>query len=677
MTAAAGGRQSLRRKLVLRIGMPLLLTFIAMIALQYHFDRETFAESVRQKLRAEVQVSCLKIDSDFLAVERAVAVQNEILHAARGKLQPLDSGESRGIMGGILASVVRSSSFVFGAAVAFDPGSPGIPPVGLAPYACRLPEGDEIRSQDLALANDYRYWQQPWFTGAGTSAHGVWSEPYFDLGGGNAMMCTYSLRFAASQGIPAGVATADVALRDVAARIQAGDADNAFDFVLVSHDGRIISAPDDKLLMKSAADFAIGSSERQLIEGAVAFQAGGPDFLRIGHGSALSMGGFRIVFVDVPSTDWTFVGSFPEQMLWSAILRGLLIGPGLLVVGAAVALAVVWRSARSAVAPLEGVMVAIGKLAKGDLSARAPTARGDDEIATVAKAFNGMGEALQGAIAQREVSEAKRAAAQAQLDAARGIQMLLLPESDSLPGPEAAGAVTDQRRTLAFDGADIVGLCIPAGEIAGDYFDWFSRPDGSLVLLIADVCGKGMAAAMMMAVGRTLLRRAASELGEPHLALAKVNEDLLMQAPHSTFTTAILMYIDSRTGQLRYANAGHPAGVLVDRTGRAASSIAATGAVLGMIPQAQWTTASLQLQLGDSLVLFSDGVTEAGPEGADPQEMFGPQRACEAVATAAMAPGADARTIVQALRGAVAKWSDERQADDLTIVAMRRVPGSR
>ena len=348
------------------------------------------------------------------------------------------------------------------------------------------------------------------------------------------------------------------------------------------------------------------------------------------------------------------------------VIHALFLGPGVLLAAAIVALAVVWISASRAVMPLQGVVVAIGRFAKGDLSARAPTTERQDEIGLMARAFNKMGDALQGAIAEREASEAKRLAIEAQIQAARDIQRLLLP----------AGDVDDQsadcRATDAFSGVSIVAFSSPSDEIAGDFFDWFERPDGSFALVIADVCGHGLPAAMMMAVCRTLVRRAACDAPEPHVALAQVNRDLIAQAPQTKFTTGILLYIDADAKSVRYANAGHPSAILARRDGTTQEVMASTGTVLGITTQSAWTTEQVEIASGDDLVLISDGVTEAGPPGAHADALFGSDRAAAAVRATCRGTRGDPRLILQGLRAAVREWSQGHQGDDLTIITLHR-----
>lgn len=659
-------RQSLRRQLVTRIGVPLLVTFLLMIVAQVKLDGDLLVESVRQKMRASVQTTCLKTESEFLSIENAVAMQVEIIRSDGENIFPLESPMAEKKLNTFLGTVLKSNPFVFGAAFAFAPGSPDVSATGFAPYVCRTTDGKGLRTMNLALDLKYNFVKAPWFVDAGPEPHGVWSEPYFDAGGGDQFMTTYSMSFVADDELPAGVATADVVLSEIVKALESHNKENNFDFTIVSAKGRIISSSNPEALMKVAADFAPSSFEREALDAVAAFRTSGLEFTRIGKGSLFTFTGSRLVFVNVPTTDWVFVGAFPEANLIPVILQALLFGPGLLFLGAIIAMIVVWRSADRAIAPLKGVITAIKKFSKGDLSARAPENFREDEIGLMTTAFNKMGGDLQGAISQREAAESQRIAVQVQIAAARKIQRLLLPRSDRELESE------DERMTNEFSGVSILGFSTPANEISGDFFDWFPRADGTFALVIADVCGKGMPAAMMMAVCRTLLRRAAVETDEPHLALARVNRDLFSQAPESNFTTGILLFIDPRTGSILYANAGHPNPILVRSNGSTSQVMEATGTVLGLELDSNWETKRIQLDRGEDLVLFSDGVTEAGPEQLGADHLFGSVRASEVISVACAGKQQNPRVIVEALVDSVKAWSKNYQSDDMTIIAISR-----
>ncbi len=659
-------RHSLRRRLVIRIGVPLLVTFLLMIVAQFKLDSELLVESIRQKMRASVQITCMKAEAEFLSIQHAVALQADIIRSDGEGLLPLDSPAAKNKLNLFLATVLKSNSFIFGAALAFPPGSAGVSANGFGPYVCRTADQKGLRTMDLALDLKYNFSKTPWFVDAGPEPNGVWSEPYFDAGGGDQFMTTYSMAFVASQEIPAGVATADVVLAEIVKSLEYKNRDSAFDFTVVSAKGRIISSSNPEALMKVATDFDPSSIERQTLDAVAAFRISGVEFARIGSGSLFTFSGSRLVFINVPTTNWVFVGSFPETNLLPSIMQALFFGPGLLLLGAIFAMAVVWRSADRAVAPLQGVIGAIGKFSKGDLSARAPDTDRDDEIGLMTTAFNKMGGDLQGAISQREAADAQRIAVEVQIAAARDVQRLLLPQSDR----EVASQ--DERSTDEFSGVSLLGFNVPASEISGDFFDWFPRGDGTFALVIADVCGKGMPAAMVMAVCRTLIRKAAVETAEPHLALARVNADLIAQAPRSNFTTGVLLYFDPHTGKILYANAGHPNSILVRVDGSTSQVMEGTGTVLGLAADSVWETKRIQLHRGEDLVLVSDGVTEAGPEHAGADRLFGSDRAAAAVSAACGGKQQSPRVIVEALVASVKVWSGNYQGDDMTIIAISR-----
>ena len=112
-------RYSLRRRLVIRIGVPLLATFLLMIVVQVKLDSDLFVESIRQKMRASVQITCLKAESEFLSIEHAVALQVEIIRSDGEHLSQLESPAATKKLNLFLATVLKSNPFVFGAAFAF------------------------------------------------------------------------------------------------------------------------------------------------------------------------------------------------------------------------------------------------------------------------------------------------------------------------------------------------------------------------------------------------------------------------------------------------------------------------------------------------------------------------------------------------------------------------------
>ncbi len=665
-------RWTLRRRLVAMIGAPLLVTFCVVIAVQFSSQREVLIDGLRKETLADAIASSLRVDSEFLRVSQVVDSRVAVLGWLSDQLAPLDAPASRQRIMQLLRADLDTDPFIFGAALAFTPHNAGDSKSGYGPYVCRetTAAGNSadatapLRELDLALTQNYAL--EPWFLDGAGHPDGVWTEPFFDAGGGETLMVTFAQAVKAQGGVPAAVATADVSLRGIRKWIRSSRDQSAPPFAIVSGEGRFISYTNAAALMQGIDKFAVGSLEHDVLTGAASFRAGGSAFLRSGSRGAYTFDGTRMVFVTMPTTGWVFVGFFPEASVIPAVLRALAFGPGVVLIGVIVALAIVWFGAETVVRPLRGVTAALARLGTGDLSARSPSTTRRDEIGVLSRSFNRMGDALQAAIAERERATAQRIAVEAQVAAARAIQRMLLPASTD-GGDEDSG-----RSSSEFAGMRLSGYSEPAGEISGDFFDWFSRADGTIVVMIADVCGKGMAAAMMMAVSRTLLRTVAMEVSEPGEALASINSALIAQAPQTKFTTGILLYISGSTGVIRYANAGHPLPLLVAGDGSVREVMEPTGTVLGIQSIESWTTNALTIARGESLVLFTDGVTEAMVRDDDVDHMFGSQRAIDAIAAAPRDREGNAEPLVRALVEAVKAFSCGNRHDDLTVVTVVR-----
>ncbi len=673
VTVTLKPRESLQRRIAFGIGVPLLIAFLAMVIIQARYDRDLLVEKIRQEIRAEAEVACLKLQSDLLAIEHAVGIEAELLRAEAGEVGAIDSPASRRAMSALLKAVVGASPNVFGAAIAFAPGQPGVPAQGMAPYVCRGGSDGPLRETDLAMVPGYDFPKQEWFVGAALAPKGRWSEPYFDTGGGNVFMTTYSMRFPAVGALPSGVVTADLALDQMLEGAALGDSASIYEVSVISGMNRFLASTLAGAEMKAAGDFAADDLRGEVLAAVAAFRKDGKEFAQIGEGGAFGISAIRAVFVKVPATDWILAGTFRDVDLLPPIVTLLALGPGLLVVGVVGALYLVWRTTSRAFRPLAGVVAAIERFGSGDLSARAPEPKRYDEIGMIARAFNAMGSALGLAIADRNRAEAEKMAVAAQVAAARGIQRLLLPEGDK-SAPDG-----DVRAMDGFAGLSIAAMSTPAADIAGDFFDWFARDDGTVVIVIADVCGKGMPAAMMMAVGRTLIRRAAAELADPGAVMARVSNDLMTEAPSSAFTTAMVLFIDAKSGRVQYANAGHPSAAIVRANGSVESAADSTGTVLGIEEDAKWGVGRIDMYKGDQLVLVSDGVTEAGPEeGGSSQDqtplLFGDERSREAIAQAC-AVSRNPRKTMGALAAAVAAFSGGYQRDDMTILVLEMTAG--
>ncbi len=239
----------------------------------------------------------------------------------------------------------------------------------------------------------------------------------------------------------------------------------------------------------------------------------------------------------------------------------------------------------------------------------------------------------------------------AELRIAHDIQMSFLPE-----------------RLPEVPGIELAALSLPAKEVGGDFYDAFPLPGGRTALVIADVSGKGVPAALFMALSRTVLRANALVPRSAREAVSEANMVIAEDAKSGMFVTLFYAVADPAKKTLTYVNAGHNPPLLFRSDGGRPLELKGTGIILGVMPDADYGEETVNLESGDIVLLYTDGITEAiNPD----EEQFGEKRLIETVTGCRdLSPAG----IVERVRDAVVKFSgDEPQFDDLTIMVLRVV----
>jgi sigma-B regulation protein RsbU (phosphoserine phosphatase) len=244
--------------------------------------------------------------------------------------------------------------------------------------------------------------------------------------------------------------------------------------------------------------------------------------------------------------------------------------------------------------------------------------------------------------------EQAQAQLKAELDAARALQIAILPASFPVrPGCDGAARM------------------IPATTMGGDFYDFIELPDGRIGLVMADVSGKGVPAAFFMAVARTNLRELAAHYVEPGECLAHTNDVLFAQNPMDLFVTVFYCVFDATSGKLSYANGGHNVPYVRRADGSVETLGGAGGLVLGVMPGIDYPDHTAQLLPGDRLVLYTDGVTEAF-NSAD--EAYGAERLIAEVK--AHGDGAATALVERICRSVTIFAGAAPQSDDITLTVL-------
>ncbi|WP_420628999.1 PP2C family protein-serine/threonine phosphatase [Candidatus Leptofilum sp.] len=208
----------------------------------------------------------------------------------------------------------------------------------------------------------------------------------------------------------------------------------------------------------------------------------------------------------------------------------------------------------------------------------------------------------------------------------------------------------------------------PAREMSGDFYDFIWLPNGRIGLVIADVADKGMGSALYMALSRTLIRTFAPDFDtEPEQALCAANRRVLTDSSSDLFVTVFYAILDPASGVLTYCNAGHNPPYLYSGNGGGMQPLTRTAIPIGILEEPAWTQGSIQMEPGDLLLMYTDGVTEAEDEDAD---FFGEAR-LQAVTEANL--GRSVEIIESKVVTAVLDFVGEApQFDDITLMLLAR-----
>jgi sigma-B regulation protein RsbU (phosphoserine phosphatase) len=497
---------------------------------------------------------------------------------------------------------IENNIEIFGSTIAFD--KPGFINNNKL-YAPYYYKGDsKLEYVDLANVNDYQ--DQSWYSVPQKNKKPVWSEPYFDEGGGNILMTTYSYPFYSIESGNrefAGIVTADISLdwlQDVMASIKIFDTGYA---LLISNDGTFVTHPNKDNIEKNIYDIAEQNNDIEMKRVFDIMMQDKEGFIMTR--SAYLEADVGIFYAPLKSSGWSIAVIFPEDELYARLheLNGILLL--IVVCGLLAFLAAVIIFSKKFTRPLGVLAAATKDISKGNFELHLPKLSSNDEVAVLAKSMDHMLKELKKYVHELQETTSAKERIESELRIANEIQMGMVPKTFP-PFPDTPEI-------------NIYAELHSAKEVGGDLYDFFFLDESHLLITIGDVSGKGVPASLLMAVTRTLLRSKAVSGMKPDELINTLNNSLCEDNESRLFVTYFLCIVNLNSGQMDYASAGHNIPYLLKSDKKVSPLDIAPAYPLGISNKIDYLPGKTTLSPGDKLFLYTDGIPEAMN---DKEEMF-------------------------------------------------------
>ena len=630
----------IRESLASRISLWVVLCVVVILSITAYLGNSYVVKSI--KLEGSVRANGIlyivgqRLNTALISVE--VAVRNH-LSDIRENLNEPDS------LYRITQRMLDDNPAIVGSAIAFRPNYYPGKGVWFSPYSYR--EGNAISSKQLGSA-DYDYHTMDWYQAVDSLKHEHWSEPYFDKGGGEMLMTTYSYPLTDEAGNLIAVVTADILLDHLSEFLNVKYYEHAY-VCIIGRDGTFISHPMKELVLNQTV-FSIAD------------KSGHPELKEIGQEMIDGKSGMRewqspsfgdsyIFFMPFEHTGWSMAIVCNASELFKDVRQIPLVLMTLFLLMLVLLTYLLRQGVHRLIAPLTTFTRAVDEVAQGNLQAELPDIHSKDEMKRLHHSFSTMQQSLVRQMEElKQVNEAK-GRIEGELKAARDIQLSMLPK----PYTPTADSYN----------MDIYGQQISAKEVGGDLYDFFIRDD-KLFFCIGDVSGKGVPAALVMSKTLNQFRNVVRYEDDLEQIIKSINKTTCDGNDTCIFVTFFMGMLDLPSGRMYYCNAGHNKPFIISSGAASACEElpAKPNWPLGVSDEAPYTVRDYVMQTGDMLFLYTDGLTEAMTEEHD---QFGRQRLISQLNNEA-----DCKSQIEQMTLAVRQFvGNASQSDDLTMLAIR------
>ena len=544
----------------------------------------------------------------------------------------------------ITSRIVRENPFIVGSTIAFPGDSYG----GIhlfSPYSYK--DGKVIKVKQLG--EEYDYMGSEWFKVPYEAKTSHWSEPYFDDGGGNMYMTTFSFPIKDNHGSVIAVMTADVLIdsfTEYVSQIKPYEDSYAG---LVTRKGVVINETtvQKTVYLQEIAAEQSDPRVQEAMERALKGEKGQTFYYDRSFHKYLTLYG-PLEDTMTESSRWSLLIVIPYIKILEPTARMHLAVLLVIILGLVALFIVCYFGLRRFTKPLSDLCMASHDIAGGNFHTELPKITSEDEIRELRDSFDGMQNSLLNYTEELKHTVALNERYESELNIASAIQTGILPS-----------------RFPNDDNLEVYSLLDPAREVGGDLFD-FNLTGSNLLFTVGDVSGKGVPGAIIMALS-TMALRFIADLNIPlSRKLMQINNTVSKNNSTQMFVTMFVGTISMDTMTMTYCNAGHNRIVVIPPSSPAYFLQAKANLALGIMDNFPYQEETMHLEHGTRLLLYTDGVTEA--ERGD-KAQFGDDRLLEWADTNAR--NASARTVCESLMAAVRDFvQGNEQNDDITIMTI-------
>ena len=510
---------------------------------------------------------------------------------------------------------------------------------------------------------NYNFFESSWYTQAKEAETLIFTDTYLDgYGRGETISCAAPFYDAADNF--AGVVSMDVLISDINDSVIAMDYVNGAYAFLLDTNGKVIAAPE---AFRDTVGNNIVTDDNARLHGIA-------DQILSGKSGIAATDQAYYAYAPIEGIDWILGVYFPTSVITEktdditevisentsdtaqSIQNSILLAITIFVAGFIIIVIGVYFISKvfadRVVQPLQILQKDVQMISEGNLEHRAKIIQ-DDEIGELANAFNNMSASLQEYIKNLSSVMAEKERIGAELNVATQIQADMLPSIfPAFPEREEF---------------DIYATMQPAKEVGGDFYDFFLIDDDHLAVVIADVSGKGVPAALFMVIAKTLLKNRAQMGDSPAKVLEVVNNQLCENNKAEMFVTVWFGVMQISTGKIVAANAGHEKPIIRKADGEFEIFKDKHGFVMGGMEGMKYKEYELEIEKGGCLFVYTDGVPEATSSDS---ELFGMERLVQVLNEEKDAPLPD---ILKSVKGSIDKFvKDAPQFDDITMLALYR-----